>query len=258
MGQQGTPHLQGYVEFSKRLTMSNVHDILGSRLALLVTKGSGKQNRQYCSKTRETDDIANPVFHECGALRNQGKRNDLNEIRAELEDGATMQQIAQTHFGNWVRYRASFQAYRTLLRQKELTIKHPLESFPVGWRNDTYNWNKTQIFWGESQIGKTCFAMALLGPRTLMVSHTDDLIQFDESIHDAILFDDMDFKHFPKTAQIHLMDQDFSRSIHCRYTNAFIPANTKKVFTTNEEGGMCVDLMVKAIKNRVQVHHFLK
>jgi hypothetical protein len=67
----------------------------------------------------------------------------------------------------------------------------------------------------------------------------------------------MDFKHLPRTSQIHLVDVDNDRSIHCRYRTAFVPARTKKIFTTNESSGLIVELADAAVKRRIEVHHLI-
>lgn len=66
-----------------------------------------------------------------------------------------------------------------------------------------------------------------------MVSHMDQLKDYDATVHDGILFDDMSFKHMPRTAQIHIADMDDDRYIHIRYATAYIPKGTLKIATTN-------------------------
>jgi len=112
------------------------------------------------------------------------------------------------------------------------------------------------ILWGESGCGKTTLARVLL-PKALIVSHMDDLCQFDNKKHDGIIFDDMAFNHIPREAQIHLVDNDISRSIHCRYKVAKIPAKTYKLFTTNVAFGGIFDLSDKAIERRVKTINFI-
>jgi len=84
---------------------------------------------------------------------------------------------------------------------------------------------------GGSGLGKTYFALAHFR-NPLLVSDIDDLKKF-RSDHDGIVFDDMSFLHRPPESVIHLVDQDFERSIRCRHANAVVPANTAKIFTHN-------------------------
>ncbi len=172
-----------------------------------------------------------------------------------IEHGASDLEIASQHFGTWTRARGAVRDYRKLINTEKITVKHDITTFPESWQHLEDNFN-TIILWGESGIGKTCLAKALL-PEALMVSHTDDLLKYNPDEYDGIIFDDMDFKHFPRSAQIHLLDWDDNRSIHCRYVSAFIPANTRKIFTTNEPDGSVFDLTDAAIRRRVEVHHLL-
>ncbi len=89
-----------------------------------------------------------------------------------------------------------------------------------------------------------------------MCSHIDDLKRFDPDIHSGIIFDDMDFRHMPRQAQIYITDIDNDRSIHVRYDTVFIPAGTKKIFTCNEEGFPFID--DAAIKRRYELHTLIK
>lgn len=197
------------------------------------------------------------VFLELGRIstETQGKRTDLDEVKELIDNGATMEEVMETHFGTWCRNRNSLNIYYSLKNTEEMVVAYGLDSFPEEWRMVQFNeQNRAMVLWGESGIGKTCFAKALL-PKALLVSHMDDLLKFNQKKYDGIIFDDMDFKHHPRTAQIHLLDVDDTRSIHCRYSTAVIPRNTRKIFTTNELNGNIFDLDDKATRRRMVVHH---
>jgi hypothetical protein len=50
-GECGTPHLQGYVEFSKRMTLRALKRVPGmARAHMEIAIGSSAQNRKYCTK----------------------------------------------------------------------------------------------------------------------------------------------------------------------------------------------------------------
>lgn len=245
---EGTPHLQGYVEFKKTIRLNAVKKIISNRAHVEQARGTPTQNKTYCSKDGDFCEYGNT------GNQSQGRRTDLDDIKDAIDEGANDMQIAESFFGQWVRYRSSFQAYRALKQRPSVTPSFEISTFPQTWSSLTLDWTKTLIFWGDSGIGKTEFACALL-PGALMVSHMDDLKHFDPEYHSGIIFDDVDIKHFPRTAQIHLTDQTQDRSIHIRYACAMIPKNTKKIFTTNEFNGHCCDLTDKAIERRTKVYH---
>ena len=243
----GCVHIQGYVYFTNARSMAGVKRILSSRLHLEKSKGSPQQNREYCQKDGE--------WKEAGSIPQQGARTDLQAVQSLLDGGATMLDVSRAHFREFVMYRNNLEIYRRMVNSRRVSSEFSLSDFPEAWPRE-YNWDRSVIIWGESGIGKTEYAKALL-PGALMVSHMDDLLEFDPDTHSGIIFDDMDFKHLPRTSQIHLVDVDNDRSIHCRYRTAFVPARTKKIFTTNESSGLIVELADAAVKRRIEVHHLI-
>lgn len=250
-----TVHLQGYVEFTTLKSLTQLKCLVGERIHAEKSNGTGVQNREYCMKDGD--------FQERGSVPvAPGARTDLEEIRELIRSGATDGEIAETHFKQWVRYRTSFQAYRMLLRSEGMKAKPSFELSSFPWTATSLlailnGSTKSLIMWGEAGIGKTQFAMALL-PDALVVTHMDDLRSFDSNSHNGIIFDDMDFKHMPRSSQIHIVDREIGRSIHCRYECAWIPPEVKKIFTTNEESGEVVDLSDAAIRRRVSVERLIK
>jgi len=114
------------------------------------------------------------------------------------------------------------------------------------WRD---NW-KTVVLIGPSGCGKTTWAKREIPKPSLFVSHIDQLKLFDKDVHKSVIFDDVDFKHYPRTSQIHLVDYDNPRAIHVRYGTAFIPASVPKVFTANVDP---IELSDEAVRRRCYV-----
>lgn len=108
VGENGTPHLQGYAEFNRRVVFNTAKRILGGRVHLEVRRGSFTQAVDYCKKDGD--------FVELGTPQTQGRRSDLAEIREEIVDGRSDLELADEHFAKWCVYRRSFSAYRTLHR----------------------------------------------------------------------------------------------------------------------------------------------
>lgn len=86
----------------------------------------------------------------------------------------------------------------------------------------------------------------------LFCSHIDQLKGFRTGFHKSIIFDDVDFNHYPRHSQIHLCDFDNPRAIHCRHAVANIPAGIFKCFTCNE---LPLNVTDEAIRRRVRVYN---
>lgn len=248
VGEEGTPHLQGYLEFSSLKTRNWISKKI-PRAYIEVAYGSPQENRTYCSKSGQ-------IILEVGQIKQQGKRKDLDEVKEMIDDGASIAEVREQHFGTWVRNRQSLEIYASAIRDRPEPPRYTKEEFPIEWQEIDEGDIQTLVLWGKTGIGKTSFARSLL-PNAMVVSHIDQLQSFDSTTYDGIIFDDMDFLQWPRTSQIHLTDWEENRAIHRRYGVTVIPAYTPKIFTTNEfRGSIFVD--DPAIKRRVKVVELIK
>jgi hypothetical protein len=231
-------------------TYAQMKTLLGSTIFIKTADGTALSNKQYCSKTRPQDSTPNAVFVERGTVPQQGKRNDLEDMKNDIKNGMTLEEVSDKYFSSYLRYRKSIEAYIQMHQLRTEEKHYNLEDFEWTIDEDIHS----LILWGNSGIGKTEFAKALL-PGALFVSHIDDLRLYDAKKYTGIIFDDMNFTHMPRNAQIHLTDWDNARSIHIRYNTAFIPANTKKIFTCNDYNGTIFDLNDAAVSRRVRIMH---
>lgn len=113
---------------------------------------------------------------------------------------------------------------------EEDTFYGPLEE---RFHNIEYD-QRPIVLIGRSGVGKTRAVIRLCTKPALWVRHIDTLKDL-KPFHKSIIFDDMDFSHLPRTAQIHLLDSDEPSTIHRRYGTTTIPAGMEKWFTTNKE-----------------------
>lgn len=111
---------------------------------------------------------------------------------------------------------------------------------------------RSLILHGPSGCGKTTWAKINAPKPALMVTHIEDLKRFKKGFHKSIIFDDVDFKHWPRTAQIKIADVDNAQSIHVRYGTISLPSKIEKIFTCNV---LPLDLSDPAIRRRVFVCH---
>lgn len=239
-GKEGTPHLQCRVIFKRAYRLKQLKKLHPK--AHWETTKCGKDNLYLL---KEGSNMIIRVDN-----RAQGRRSDLQEVVEKIKNGDTIQSLWTDHTSTMIRYHKGIELAAKHLAPVHTTSNHSLESFPSTWplRGDSI----CVIYWGETGIGKTEFALAQF-KKPLMVRHIDDLGQLEPTVHDGIVFDDMSFRHMPRTAQIHLIDAR-SSSIHIRYTTATIPDKFPRIFTTNDYGGAIVDLEDPAIKRRVAVY----
>lgn len=131
-----TPHLQGYVEFLTRKKGSTIKRMSQfTRAHIEPSKGKAPQAADYCKKEGD--------FEEYGELSDvsQGKRTDLDDIKEKIDAGASALDVAQDHFNQWVVYRRSFAAYRSLIK-------------PPTMRPDL----RVYILYGAPGVGKSRYA----------------------------------------------------------------------------------------------------
>ncbi len=138
-GVQGTPHFQGYIEFSAPQRHSAVRKMLhGAHIE--PRKGSRDQARDYC---RKSPSLAEPV--EFGRwISGRGCRTDLLSIKEDIDNGMAEDLVADTYFGSWCRYYKAFREYRR--------IKTPHRDFKT----------EVIVLWGPTGTGKSRLALRLL------------------------------------------------------------------------------------------------
>lgn len=244
VGDSGTPHLQGFVTFSRNYRITALKK-LNNRCHWEIAK--------CLDWNYEIKELNNGGEVFIKDNRKSGHRTDLDDVVAAVKNGATVTELWEQHSKTMIRYHKGICEMKRVLNQRRVEIKFKLSDFSWEPIND---WSKTQILWGLPGVGKTSFAIAHF-ENPLVVRHLDQLLQLSEE-HDGIIFDDMDFRHLPRTTQIHLVDIELDSSIHCRYNCAVIPKNTKKIICTNELQGECIAIDDGAVKRRVTVTEVVK
>ncbi|MEW5313107.1 MAG: hypothetical protein WDW38_004699 [Sanguina aurantia] len=102
VGEEGTPHWQGYLEFKSPVTFARACKILPhGRFA--IRKGTQAQARDYCMKKDPTY-REGPWEHGLFEAEAQGKRDDLDKFRTDVVDGATVSELLMAHPGVMARH----------------------------------------------------------------------------------------------------------------------------------------------------------
>jgi len=80
VGEEKTPHFQGYVELHAPKTLGGMKKLLGERIHAEIARGTSKQASEYCKKEN--------AWLEVGEPGKQGKRTDLEVIKPGLMAGS--------------------------------------------------------------------------------------------------------------------------------------------------------------------------
>lgn len=131
VGESGTEHIQGYIEFDHPQRLAGLKKIL-ERAHWEQRKGTPKQASLYCKKDGQ--------WEERGELPKQGARSDLAKVAEQVRDGVSLRTVAETDPGTYVRY------YRGLQNLKDIQSEHRTEPPIVTW------------LWGRTGSGKTRMA----------------------------------------------------------------------------------------------------
>lgn len=129
VGEQGTEHIQGYIQFKKPKRLAQVKKLY-PRAHLEVARGKPCANVTYCSKESK--------WHDHGTLQpGAGTRNDLNAIKESIDAGSTWNELREVNYGACIRYSRS--------------IKQDIEDCRPHRRWET----KLYIHWGDTGTGKS-------------------------------------------------------------------------------------------------------
>lgn len=154
VGDSGTPHIQGYIEFAAKIRGARLQRLLGGRAHVERRRGTAVQASLYCKK-----DSAYTEHGELSAPQ-QGRRTDLEGVFQRIKEGQSFREIADAAPQLFCQYRRGMQAYRELLH-------------PPRHRPDL----RVSVLIGEPGTGKTRYVYRC-SPRVFKVpSH--DLRWFD-------------------------------------------------------------------------------
>lgn len=140
-GEGGTPHLQGYMEFSKKKAMGGIKKLAGMhRMHLEVRRGSQTEACDYCKKDNDFEEFGTK------ATSQQGARTDLHAIRDKLLSGTSLEDIILEDPETYCKYRNGLQDIAAIARKRQ--AKNP---------------PRVIIVYGPPGTGKSAFAHSLAG-----------------------------------------------------------------------------------------------
>lgn len=166
IGQSGTSHLQGYVEFTTRVTKRQAKNIISTRCHIERREGTAVQARDYCIKEdgRQEGPWEYGEFSGTGQPTVRGERTDLSTIRERIKNGASEQQIADEFFASWCRYNIAFRRYRLLCfdhrnwKSRTIILVGPPGTGKSRWCLDNYPkayWKQRSNWWDGYESHET-------------------------------------------------------------------------------------------------------
>ena len=105
-------HFQGYIMFSQPVEFKKAQELLPAGAHLEIAKGSPEQNIIYCSK--EEGRLDGP-WKFGKTTPKQGKRTDIDSLKALIDAGASEVEIANTDFGTYLKYQKQLLHYMLLV-----------------------------------------------------------------------------------------------------------------------------------------------
>lgn len=137
----GTPHLQGYVEFTRPTRLSAVKRVLGGEsIHLEIARGPRDKCIEYCEK----EDRSPFEFGDRNS-GGQGKRSDLSAVVECVQRGSTIGDICKEHGESFIKYHRGIERLRGVLASPR--------SFPTNfvWRYGRTGAGKSRDTHAESQ-----------------------------------------------------------------------------------------------------------
>ncbi len=100
-------HNQGWIQLVNKKLMGGVKRLLGTKkIHLEPMWGNEYSNEKYCKKEND--------WKSEGKFIKQGERSDLERVKKKISDGATMEEVAEDHFGLWCQYGRQFKEYQAM------------------------------------------------------------------------------------------------------------------------------------------------
>ena len=191
VGENGTPHLQGYFELRKQRAFGTLHRMF-PRLHLEARIASRDQARDYCRKSDPTT-VPNTI-EEFGNWEEggQGARNDIEAVTNKLRQGAPV--------------------CATILEYPTFHARHPrfMQSFKQALLSmEKRNWlTKVVVLVGPTGLGKTRLLHELFPELWTFPVQDKGSTWFDSYEADRyVLIDDLEPGQFPFTFLLRICDR---------------------------------------------------
>lgn len=211
IGASGTPHYQGYVQFTQRRRLPFLKDLFPTA-HWEVARGNAAQNKIYCTKEPRLE-----PYIEFGKPVQKGERVDIEDFRDAILEGTDNLSLVMEFPGQC----AKFTRFIDFVRAASF---RPRNEKPT-----------VRCYYGDSGTGKTRDATAFMGPeKTFILSRPDSgrplwWDGYNPTEHLSIVFDDF-YGWVPWSYLLQVLDRNaFSVEIK----GGKIPLNSPNIFLTS-------------------------
>lgn len=202
-GENGTPHLQGFMCTRDRLTRTALKRILGvNRIHLEIMRGTSAEAIAYCQKDESRDRDAGFAFCEFGdratvpGRSGQGTRSDLDEFSQRVLAGEPLAEVAEAMPSTYVQNYRGFESLRRLVVHKPRVVDPDGVLVPprVLW------------FWGPTGGGKTRTACREAAGKSIFWKMADNQWFDTYDQQDVMIMDDFRTSWFKFGFLLRLLD----------------------------------------------------
>lgn len=207
IGENGTHHLQGYVEWHSAKKWSTLKN-LNNRIHWEARRGTAQQAADYCKKDGQ--------FVEMGEISNQGARGDLHEVTAYIkENKPTIEQVMNTYPVVFLKYAKNLTAMVDMVRSEPRSEKP-----------------RVIYLYGKAGTGKTRAAMSIDPNSTYVKDNTKWWNGYNGQ--NVVIFDDWN-PPMPNTVEFRNMLTWIDR-YQCRVETkgGYVNLNSKTMVITSE------------------------
>lgn len=144
-------HLQGYVEFKKKIKLETLKKLFNNRIHWEIRKGTANEAANYCKKPESA--VQDGLSWEKGVITNtsRGKRTDLDNIKDMVLAGKKRKEIATEFFGTYAKYHKGIEAAAMAM---DVNIDDD---------GDDFLERECYIFYGQAGSGKSLACKRLMG-----------------------------------------------------------------------------------------------
>lgn len=204
----GTLHYQGYICFKNPVRLNALKKYC-ARAHWDARKGTHDQALAYVTKV--DTQVEGPWT--LGKAPSQGKRSDIDALKSSIDSGATMIEIAEQHFGSYLKYSTGIQKYKTM--------KTP----PRTWKTEV------TVCYGMTGCGKSHFCHTM-APDAYCMTVQDHVKWWDGyDAHSDVIIDEFGGQLPFKTA-LQLLDK---YPVNVEVKGATVPFVPRRLFLTSND-----------------------